>query len=132
MCGVAVGFGGVRESGYGREGGREGCYEYLKPRHRLNRAQRNAVSATPAGARKDSPLQGGLVDRTAKLYIGGKFPRTESGRSYEVTTPKGKFLANAALASRKDGRDAVVAARAAQPGWASPYDLMPRAWPPAQ
>ncbi|MEV8761079.1 aldehyde dehydrogenase family protein, partial [Klebsiella pneumoniae] len=38
---AAVGFGGVRESGYGREGGREGCYEYLKPRHRLNRAQRN-------------------------------------------------------------------------------------------
>ena len=58
------------------------------------------------------------IPKTYKLYIGGKFPRTESGRSYEVTTPKGKFLANAALASRKDGRDAVVAARAAQPGWA--------------
>ena len=41
------------------------------------------------------------VKKTYKLYIGGKFPRTESGRSYEVTTPKGKFLANAALASHR-------------------------------
>lgn len=58
------------------------------------------------------------VPKTYKLAIGGAFPRSESGRSYEVTTPKGAFLANAALASRKDARDAVVAARAAQPGWA--------------
>ncbi|MFC5501261.1 aldehyde dehydrogenase family protein [Lysinimonas soli] len=58
------------------------------------------------------------VPKTYKLYIGGAFPRSESGRSYEVTTAKGAFLANAAQASRKDARDAVVAARAAQPGWA--------------
>ena len=57
------------------------------------------------------------VRKTYKLYIGGKFPRSESGRSYEVTDSKGRFLANAALASRKDARDAVVAARAAFPGW---------------
>ena len=57
------------------------------------------------------------VPKTYKLYIGGKFPRSESGRVYEVTTAKGAFLANAAKASRKDARDAVVAARAAQPGW---------------
>ena len=57
------------------------------------------------------------VPKTYKLYIGGKFPRSESGRVYEVTTAKGVFLANAAKASRKDARDAVVAARAAQPGW---------------
>lgn len=59
------------------------------------------------------------VRKTYKLYIGGAFPRSESGRTYEVTDPKGNFLANAAQASRKDARDAVVAARAAQPGWAN-------------
>lgn len=57
------------------------------------------------------------VPKTYKLYIGGKFPRSESGRTYEVTTKKGAFLANAALASRKDARDAVVAARSALAGW---------------
>lgn len=58
------------------------------------------------------------VRKTYKLYIGGKFPRSESGRSYEVVSAKGEFLANAALGSRKDVRDAVVAARAALAGWA--------------
>jgi acyl-CoA reductase-like NAD-dependent aldehyde dehydrogenase len=58
------------------------------------------------------------VPKTYKLAIGGAFPRSESGRTYEVTTPKGAFLANAAKASRKDARDAVKAARAAQSGWA--------------
>ena len=58
------------------------------------------------------------VKKTYKLYIGGAFPRSESGRSYEVNDTKGRFLANAAKGSRKDGRDAVVAARKAQPGWA--------------
>lgn len=57
------------------------------------------------------------VRRTAKLYIGGKFPRSESARSFEVTDSKGNFLTNASLASRKDARDAVVAARAAFPAW---------------
>ncbi|MET3768298.1 acyl-CoA reductase-like NAD-dependent aldehyde dehydrogenase [Marisediminicola sp. UYEF4] len=59
------------------------------------------------------------VPKTFKLYIGGKFPRSESGRVYEVVTAKGDFLANAAKASRKDARDAVVAARSAVPGWSS-------------
>ena len=58
------------------------------------------------------------VPKTYKLAIGGAFPRSESGRTYEVTTPKGAFLANAAQASRKDARDAVKAARTAQAGWA--------------
>ncbi len=58
------------------------------------------------------------VPKTYKLAIGGAFPRSESGRTYEVRSPKGEFLANAAKASRKDARDAVVAARAAQPKWA--------------
>jgi acyl-CoA reductase-like NAD-dependent aldehyde dehydrogenase len=57
------------------------------------------------------------VRKTYKLYVGGAFPRSESGRTYEVTAADGRFLANAALASRKDARDAVVAARKAFPGW---------------
>jgi acyl-CoA reductase-like NAD-dependent aldehyde dehydrogenase len=60
------------------------------------------------------------VRKTYKLYIGGSFPRSESGRSYEVRSADGeRFLANAALASRKDARDAVVAARKVFPGWSS-------------
>jgi acyl-CoA reductase-like NAD-dependent aldehyde dehydrogenase len=58
------------------------------------------------------------VKRTAKLYVGGEFPRSESGRSYEVSSHDGRALGWAARASRKDLRDAVRAARAAQPGWA--------------
>ena len=58
------------------------------------------------------------IPKTYKLYIGGAFPRSESGRTYEVLAANGDFLANAALASRKDARDAVVAARGAQSGWA--------------
>ena len=70
-----------------------------------------------------TPSVSGTTDRievrkTYKLYIGGAFPRSESGRSYVVHDAKGAFLANASHASRKDARDAVKAARAAFPGWA--------------
>jgi len=58
------------------------------------------------------------VRKTYKLYVGGAFPRSESGRSYAVSDAQGRFVANAALASRKDARDAVVAARKAFAGWA--------------
>ena len=72
-----------------------------------------------AGAdRRMSPTERLPVKRTAKLFIGGKFPRSESGRSYEVLAHDGRPLGYASQASRKDLRDAVVAARAAQPGWA--------------
>ena len=57
------------------------------------------------------------VRKTYKLFIGGAFPRSESGRSYPVTAPDGTLLAHAAQASRKDARDAVVAARKAFAGW---------------
>ena len=75
-----------------------------------------------AGARAQSAARGQLpgrlaVRKTYKLYVGGAFPRSESGRSYPVTAADGSFLAHAALASRKDARDAVVAARAAVSGW---------------
>ena len=66
---------------------------------------------SPTGSRID-------VRKTYKLYIGGKFPRSESARSFDVIDAKGRFLANAAMASRKDARDAVTAARSAFGGWA--------------
>jgi acyl-CoA reductase-like NAD-dependent aldehyde dehydrogenase len=69
-----------------------------------------APRKTPATARMSVP-------KTYKLYIGGRFPRSESGRSFEVLDAKGEFVANAALASRKDARDAVTAARKAVKGW---------------
>jgi len=64
------------------------------------------------------------IPKTYKLFIGGKFPRSESGRTSEIAGPKGEFIANVAKASRKDARDAVVAARAAWAGWsgASAYN----------
>ena len=64
------------------------------------------------------------VRKTYKLYLGGAFPRSESGRTYVVSDAKGRFVANAAAASRKDARDAVQAARKAFGGWAgkTPYN----------
>jgi acyl-CoA reductase-like NAD-dependent aldehyde dehydrogenase len=80
---------------------------------------------TATGSVDDAPAAPAAADgarnavrKTYKLYIGGAFPRSESGRSYAVTAPDGSFVANAAQASRKDARDAVRAARGAQPGWA--------------
>jgi Aldehyde dehydrogenase family len=71
-----------------------------------------------SGSGRGAALPGRLaVRKTYKLYVGGAFPRSESGRSYPVTAADGSFLAHAALASRKDARDAVVAARGAVSGW---------------
>jgi acyl-CoA reductase-like NAD-dependent aldehyde dehydrogenase len=79
-------------------------------------ADQPATAAAPAAG----PAGGGRLDvrKTCKLFIGGAFPRSESGRSYPVTSPGGAVLAHVAQASRKDARDAVVAARKAAPGWA--------------
>jgi acyl-CoA reductase-like NAD-dependent aldehyde dehydrogenase len=77
-----------------------------------------APARPPRGNEPQSPPAGRLaVRKTYKLYIGGAFPRSESGRSYAVTDHQDGFLANAAMASRKDARDAVVAARRAFGGW---------------
>ncbi len=134
-------FGGYKESGYGREGGRHGLAAYLSPapigQSALSRpAARASVESADAAAapksrravRATSPNRQGrdegieamsrlAVPKTYKLYIGGAFPRSESGRTYEVLKADGGFLANAAKASRKDARDAVVAARGAVAGW---------------
>ena len=78
----------------------------------------SAAAMSDAGSGGSGGSAGRIaVRKTYKLYIGGAFPRSESGRSYVVSGHSGDFLANAALASRKDARDAVVAARKAFPGW---------------
>ncbi|HLE89252.1 MAG TPA: aldehyde dehydrogenase family protein [Candidatus Limnocylindria bacterium] len=90
-----------------------------KPRARaaVLGARASAPLATTDGASPAGDRLG--VRKTYKLYIGGQFPRTESGRAYEVFGARGELLANACRATRKDIRDAVRAARQAQPGWAS-------------
>jgi aldehyde dehydrogenase (NAD+) len=115
---AACGFGGYRESGYGREGGREGLLEYLEPAW-FKQAAALPKSATPAagpteqGELSDSPP----IDRTVKLYIGGKQARPDSGYSYPIYATDGTLLGEAPLGNRKDIRNAAEAARKAE-GWA--------------
>jgi aldehyde dehydrogenase (NAD+) len=147
---AASGFGGYRESGYGREGGREGLYEYLMPTWEAaaddaesqaattngsNRSRRRATLATngahaePNGHARSSHngLEGFAaagfgtppIDRTAKLFIGGKQARPDSGYSREVYSPSGEALGEVGEGNRKDIRNAVEAAHKASAGWAA-------------
>ena len=112
---AACGFGGYRESGYGREGGKEGLREYLEPMWlRKAPALRNGGSAKREEA---AEVANPSVDRTVKLYIGGKQVRPDSGYSVEVRAKNGKLLGESPLGNRKDIRNAVEAARKAE-GWA--------------
>jgi aldehyde dehydrogenase (NAD+) len=138
---AACGFGGYRESGYGREGGREGLLEYLepkwfknapslppeksplKPKPGLNGAP-DSSSSSDSSLSSNSPSDDDLldasrpaIDRTVKLYIGGKQARPDSGYSFEVHAADGRLLGEAPLGNRKDIRNAVEAARKAE-GWA--------------
>ncbi len=114
---ASAGFGGKRESGFGREGGREGCYEYLKPKAWLGRKLRAAV-AEPALKPVAGDFALPTVDRTAKLYIGGKQARPDGNYNRNVLSPKGKVLGEVGEGNRKDIRNAVVAAQAAS-AWSS-------------
>ncbi|MEM1353149.1 MAG: aldehyde dehydrogenase family protein, partial [Pseudomonadota bacterium] len=109
MMDAAAGFGGVRESGFGREGGWEGLAAYTKPvgkRHALKDLTAFQGNGAPADA----------IDRTAKLYIGGKQARPDGGYTRPVWSKSGALLGHAPLANRKDVRNAVEAAHAAK-GW---------------
>ncbi len=112
---AASGFGGYRESGFGREGGREGLFEYLVPAWEKKPARRpiaeaSAISTAPANAAaKTSGVP--PLDRTAKLYIGGKQTRPDSGYSYSVYGATGEAVGQAGLGNRKDIRNAVEAAQ---------------------
>jgi aldehyde dehydrogenase (NAD+) len=114
---ASCGFGGYRESGYGREGGREGLLEYLEPVWFKN-APVLPTSVTGENDSNDNQQQAGLaIDRTVKLYIGGKQARPDSGYSIQARGLDGKLLGEAPLGNRKDIRNAVEAARKAS-GWA--------------
>ncbi|MDX1676016.1 MAG: aldehyde dehydrogenase family protein, partial [Longimicrobiales bacterium] len=164
---AASGFGGYRESGFGREGGKEGLWEYLQPawrattdptaareehattgEHAANREPAENEEPAEAGehvANEESPPENEYdydneavhsqpetqpgrepgaaastappVDRTAKLYIGGKQRRPDAGYSLDVTAPDGRRLGEVGKGNRKDIRDAVEAAHRAEPGW---------------
>jgi aldehyde dehydrogenase (NAD+) len=130
---AASGFGGYRESGYGREGGKEGLYEYVRPRweaeahagrkgaHKGKPGERKPVAKTVSTGVAPAPLpaSNGLppIDRTAKLYIGGKQVRPDQGYAIAVLDPKGRAIGHVGRGNRKDVRNAVEAAHAAA-GWA--------------
>jgi aldehyde dehydrogenase (NAD+) len=115
---ASSGFGGYRESGFGREGGREGLYEYVQ----------RASSSSPPARPKAHGAQGGQrslgqagqappIDRTPKLYIGGKQARPDSGYSRLVYSSSGQLIGEVGDGNRKDIRNAVEAARAALGAW---------------
>jgi aldehyde dehydrogenase (NAD+) len=113
---AASGFGGYRESGFGREGGKEGLYEYVKPAWEA-RLKDKPVQPLP----QVEPRTGAIdklraIDRTAKLYIGGRQVRPDQGYSLLAHDAKGQPVAEFPRGSRKDIRDAVEAARKAS-GW---------------
>ncbi len=115
---AACGFGGYRESGYGREGGKEGMYEYLEPAWLHSELKAKAVTSLPEPEGKqhgdeDGVVEGFGIDRTVKQYIGGKQARPDSGYSYPVYGASGNMVGEAPLGNRKDIRNAVEAARAA-------------------
>jgi aldehyde dehydrogenase (NAD+) len=112
---AASGFGGYRESGFGREGGREGLFEYVRTRFAPAAAAGTAAPAAPEPA-VEATLP--PIDRTAKLFIAGKQVRPDSGYSRKVLDPRGRVVGEVGEGNRKDLRNAVEAARAAS-GWAS-------------
>jgi len=113
---AASGFGGYRESGFGREGGKEGLWEYVKKieQHRTAQGQTSSARGLTARASAESLPP---IDRTAKLFIGGKQVRPDSGYSKAVYAPDGRLVGEVGLGNRKDIRNAVEAARSAQEGW---------------
>ena len=113
---AAVGFGGYKESGFGREGGREGMSAYLKPA--WEKTLKPAPAPAAIAARLSNPLDNAHLDQTAKMYIGGKQARPDSGYNRPVLGPKGELVGEAGEGNRKDIRNAVEAARAAA-NWAA-------------
>lgn len=124
---AASGFGGYRESGFGREGGREGLHEYLRPKwqkrylttENREKAEKKAkVDPLPAALNGHGKNGGALtVDRTAKLFIGGKQARSDGNYTRPIYAPDGHEVGQVADGNRKDIRDAVEAAVKAAESW---------------
>ncbi len=107
---AASGFGGYRESGYGREGGREGMLEYLREKE---------IKTEKPMERNTFIPRDGRVDRTYRFYIGGKLVRPDGDASFRVYSPFGEFAGSAPDANRKDVRNAVEAASKVRDSWAN-------------
>ena len=121
MFDAAAGFGGYRESGFGREGGREGMYAYLRDAEDRSKTTAPDDRFTPkgiAGKKRAATAHKAVIDETAKLYIGGKQVRPDSGYSYQVEDHKGRLYGLVGLGNRKDIRNAVEAASKAT-GWSN-------------
>jgi aldehyde dehydrogenase (NAD+) len=114
MFDASSGFGGMKESGFGREGGREGLRAYLRDVKPMSPNEDTAANSTELVDAQDAV---GSLDRTAKLYIGGKQVRPDGGYSFEVQTPGGELIGLAARSNRKDVRNAVEAA--SRSGWSA-------------
>src|SRR6201999_3903820 len=123
---AACGFGGYRESGYGREGGKEGMYEYLEPAWLHDELKAKPVASLPEPVVEEAEgfdeergaSVGYFIDRTVKQYIGGKQARPDSGYSFPVYAANGDLVGEAPLGNRKDIRNAVEAARGVSAKWA--------------
>jgi aldehyde dehydrogenase (NAD+) len=123
---AAAGFGGYRESGFGREGGREGMWEYLKAEFEMRNAEVQMRNYNAGAEKPDTSILHSAfrtshselppIDRTYKLFIGGKQMRPDQGYSRKIVGPDGRVLGEVAEANRKDVRNAVEAAHAAE-GW---------------
>ena len=121
---AASGFGGYRESGYGREGGKEGLWEYVRPSWESGAGKDESQEQPATGAQGvEGPAlsqeDGPSLDRTAKLYIGGKQVRPDADSSLSVRRPDGVVVAEVPRGNRKDVRNAVEAARKAQEAWST-------------
>ncbi len=125
---AAAGFGGYRESGYGREGGREGMYDVMveadhgshppaRPDAESTTHQLTSNQLTSHQSTTHQLTSPDNIDRTFRFLIGGKLARPDQAGSFQVTSPAGELLAVVGEANRKDVRNAVEAARAAFPSW---------------
>lgn len=117
MFDAASGFGGYRESGFGREGGKEGLYEYVKPKFEEKLLEKPVL---PGISKTKKTVSNGLhidIDRTAKMYIGGKQARPDGGYSLKIANRLGEYIGEVPEGNRKDIRNAVEAAHA-NPSWA--------------
>jgi len=125
MFDAASGFGGYRESGFGREGGLEGMWEYVRPAWETDVGRTVDAVSVPSGG-GTMTLEPAIdaderppVDRTAKLYIGGRQVRPDAPYTIEVHAPGGQLIGEVGQGSRKDIRNAVEAAAAAQARWSA-------------